>query len=154
MKTCKICGIDKEESLFQKCKGFKDGIRTQCIDCRRVYERASFHKNKHKRVYSYEDNKDRKLQKAYGIGYQEYLTMLEIQNGACAICGTTDTGNRKAFHVDHCHKTGKVRGLLCGNCNSGIGNLRDDVQLLKRAIQYLESAEQDKRWQLIPLPRT
>jgi len=64
--------------------------------------------------------------------------MLAQQDGKCAICGTKSTGKRKSFHVDHCHKTGVVRGLLCGNCNSGIGNLRDDVELLKKSIQYLE----------------
>ena len=63
--------------------------------------------------------------------------MLAAQDGKCAICGTTSTGNRKAFHVDHDHKTGKVRGLLCSNCNTGIGNLRDDIGLLNRAIEYL-----------------
>ena len=68
--------------------------------------------------------------------------MLEIQGDACAICGTKDTGNRKAFHVDHCHDTGKIRGLLCGNCNSGIGNLRDDINLLQRAIEYLQSTKE------------
>jgi hypothetical protein len=139
MKVCKTCKQEKPLKLFPKNVAYKDGFRPHCIDCRREYENASFHKNKHKRPYCYETDKDKKLQKAYGIGYAEYLKMLEAQNNSCAICGTTDTGNRKAFHVDHCHTTGKVRGLLCSNCNTGIGNLRDDVALLHRAIDYLKS---------------
>ena len=92
-----------------------------------------------KQVYDYDKDKDYKLKNRYGISYQEYLNMLSAQQERCAICGTDDTGARKAFHVDHCHDTGKVRGLLCGNCNSGIGNLRDDIDLLYRAIEYLKN---------------
>jgi hypothetical protein len=138
-KTCKTCGEEKSLELFSKGKKYVNGYRPHCIECRRKYEIESYYKHKHKKPYDYKEDKDRKLKAAYGIGYAEYLTMLEAQNGCCAICGTNDTGGRKAFHVDHCHNTGKVRGLLCGNCNSGIGNLRDDIELLKRAIQYLES---------------
>lgn len=138
MRQCKTCKIEKPKSLFPSNKKYKDGIRPHCIDCRQAYEVKNYHKNKHKRPYVYENDKNRKLLKEYGISYSEYLIMLEAQNGGCAICGTTSTGNRKAFHVDHCHKTGKVRGLLCGNCNSGIGNLRDSIPLLERAIEYLK----------------
>lgn len=140
-KTCKTCRSEKDVSEFPKGKGYKDGIRPHCLDCRREYENASFHKHKHKRPHCYEADKDRKLKKAYGIGYAEYKSMLAAQDGRCAICGTRDTGNRKAFHVDHCHDTGVVRGLLCGNCNSGIGNLRDNVELLQRAIEYLTNSK-------------
>ena len=136
---CKTCAKLLPIEAFPKNNAYKGGYRPHCIECRRVYEVASFHKHKHKRPYDYEYDKDKKLQAAYGIGYAEYNTMLAAQNGCCAICGTNSTGGRKAFHVDHCHDTGKVRGLLCGNCNSGIGNLRDDIGLLKRAITYLES---------------
>jgi hypothetical protein len=139
-KECKYCKETKAVSEFPKGKGYKDGIRPYCIPCRQDYERKSFHKNKHKRPYDYLADKDRKLQKAFGISYQEYLKMLEAQQGACAICGTTDTGKRKAFAVDHCHDTGKIRGLLCSNCNTGIGNLRDNIKLLERAIEYLRNS--------------
>ena len=141
MKVCKTCNIEKELDQFPKGKGYKDGVRPNCIPCRQEYERDSYQEHKHKHPYDYEVDKDRKLKRAYGISYQEYQVMLAAQNNGCAICGTTDTGKRKAFHVDHNHTTGEVRGLLCGNCNSGIGNLRDDIGLLKRAIQYLEDKD-------------
>jgi hypothetical protein len=136
-RVCKTCGIEKDLSEFPTGSGYKDGHRPNCIECRRGYERRSFHEHKHKHPYSYEADKNRKLLRTYGIGYEDYLTMLDEQNGVCAICGTSDTGRRKSFHVDHCHISGKVRGILCGNCNSGIGHLRDDIRLLHSAIDYL-----------------
>ena len=138
-KVCKTCDVEKPLNEFKKGKGYKEGYRPNCIPCCNAYDLDNYHKHKHKKPYNYEKDKDNKLRAAYGISYAEYTIMLEAQQGACAICGTTSTGKRKAFHVDHCHTTGKVRGLLCGNCNSGIGNLKDDVALLKRAIQYLEN---------------
>lgn len=141
MRKCKTCGIEKDLSEFHKNKNYKDGFRPHCIDCRRDYERKSFHKHKHKRPYDYEYDKDKKLKKAYGISYSEYLVMLEVQEGRCAICGTTETGSRKAFAVDHCHTTGKVRGLLCSNCNTGIGNLKESEEIMLRAIDYLKKAK-------------
>jgi hypothetical protein len=140
-RVCKTCYQEKPLSDFPKRSGYKDGVRPHCLSCYRGYQNNSHHLHKHKHPHNYEKDKDFKLKRAYGIGYAEYLKMLDAQNGCCAICGTSDTGNRKAFHVDHCHETGKVRGLLCGNCNSGIGNLRDDVGLLRRAIDYLESTQ-------------
>lgn len=62
--------------------------------------------------------------------------MLREQGGTCAICHGTETVGRLA--VDHCHSTGRVRGLLCTNCNQAIGKLKDDSQLLRNAINYLE----------------
>jgi len=135
-RVCKACKKLKPLEEFKKGKTYRGGYRPQCIICCNIYSLKSFHKNKYKRPYIYEEDKDRKLQRTYGISYKEYLTMLEAQDGRCAICGTDDSGKR-AFSVDHCHDTGEIRGLLCGNCNSGIGNLRDSISLLERAIEYL-----------------
>lgn len=81
--------------------------------------------------------RDRRLRRQFGIGAAEYDAMLAAQGGGCAICGTppTDTGPR--LHVDHCHSGGNVRGILCSECNFGIGKFRDDPDLLRRAIKYL-----------------
>jgi hypothetical protein len=139
-RFCKSCGVEKPLTAYPKRSGYKDGIRPHCVDCRRKYEVQNYHRNKHKRPYIYEQHRDIKLRRAYGLNYGDYEKMFADQNGLCAICGTSDTGRRKAFHVDHCHETGKIRGLLCGNCNSGIGNLRDDIGLLNKAIKYLEGS--------------
>jgi len=139
-RKCKDCLEVKPHSEFPYNEMYKDNIRPYCIECRRVRENESYHKHKHKRPYNYVEDKDRKLKKAFGISYQEYLEMLDAQQGCCAICGTDDTGARKAFAVDHCHETNKIRGLLCSNCNTGIGNLRDSIELLERAIEYLRNS--------------
>lgn len=69
----------------------------------------------------------------------EYDRMLERQGGVCAICGNgASDAIRKNLAVDHCHGTGRVRGLLCGNCNTGLGSFKDDPVLLRRAIKYLK----------------
>jgi len=66
--------------------------------------------------------------------------MLEQQKGKCAICGSTDSNHNSAtFCVDHCHSTNKVRGLLCVNCNAGIGSLKESPELFNNALNYLNA---------------
>jgi len=76
------------------------------------------------------------VEKKYGITAREYLRLFERQEGTCAICFEND--GRRRLAVDHCHETGKVRGLLCVNCNTGLGKFRDNITMLQRAIYYLE----------------
>ena len=79
------------------------------------------------------------LTKRYGLTSDEYASLLQKQNGCCAICRAT---SEKSFDVDHDHKTGKVRGLLCGACNRGLGQFQDSPEILLAAHQYLkEKAE-------------
>lgn len=75
-----------------------------------------------------------RIKKRYGIDQKEYEDMLAKQDNRCAICFRNDRGK---LHVDHCHKTNKVRGFLCGGCNRGIGLFQDDVILLNNASKYL-----------------
>lgn len=70
--------------------------------------------------------------------YERYLQMLESQNSCCAICGGHQDDFKRKLCVDHDHKTGEARGLLCDACNGGIGKLRDSVELLEKAIKYLK----------------
>jgi len=81
------------------------------------------------------DQKNRYLKSRYGITIDRYDEMYEQQDGKCAICKAEDEGR---FAVDHCHNTGKVRGLLCRSCNLGIGQLKDDIEVLTNAITYLQ----------------
>lgn len=75
---------------------------------------------------------------SHGLTPDAYDRMLEDQGGGCAICGTTDTGRRTGvFAIDHDHRTGRVRGLLCSSCNNGLGRFGDDPDRLERAAQYL-----------------
>lgn len=78
------------------------------------------------------------LMQKYKITEEQYTDMLKVQNGCCAICGTDKpTGKWKVFAVDHNHKTGQVRELLCNECNRGIGLLKDDSELLQKAANYI-----------------
>jgi len=79
--------------------------------------------------------------KQYGLTNAQTVEMLAIQGNRCAICRTDNPGGRHYWHVDHDHETGLVRGLLCNRCNLGLGHLRDSVDLLQRAIAYLEEAK-------------
>ncbi len=88
-------------------------------------------------------NKDRDLRRAYGVTLEWYDAQHKRQNGLCAICHQPETmviGNRQlALAVDHCHDKGHVRSLLCSKCNQGIGCFKNDTELLRSAIRYLEA---------------
>lgn len=77
------------------------------------------------------------LKRNFGITIEDYNKLFERQQGKCAVCGKHQTEFKKRLAVDHCHKTKKVRGLLCNNCNIGIGFMKDDIENLKCAILYL-----------------
>jgi len=82
------------------------------------------------------------LQRRYGITQQDYEVMIAEQNNQCAICNTTEPGgrhNRGYFVVDHCHTTGKVRKLLCNNCNTALGLVGDNISTLQKMIEYLNT---------------
>lgn len=78
------------------------------------------------------------LKRKYGITPEQYDDLLAAQGGVCAICGDPSEDSRGyRMHVDHCHDTGRVRGILCGPCNRGLGNFEDDVDRLLAAVAYL-----------------
>lgn len=77
--------------------------------------------------------------KFYGITRDIYNQMLVNQDFKCAICGTHQSNLKKQLHIDHCHNTKKVRGLLCQKCNSGLGFFKDSVDSLQNAITYLKN---------------
>lgn len=81
------------------------------------------------------------LKRTYGITQNEYQEMFDEQDGVCAICGDPPEG--RYLCVDHDHETGDIRSLLCHNCNAGLGNLKDDIERVRKAADYLE------RWQTL-----
>ena len=128
----------------------------QTLDCKKCSDNLPldnfyFNKNgKYKRqnvckkcmnIYDYKADKNIKLKRAYGITLDEYEKLLSKQDKKCAICGIDNNGKYRnkprAFAVDHCHTTGKIRGLLCSDCNTGIGLLKDNINFLQSAIKYL-----------------
>ena len=85
---------------------------------------------------------DASRRKRFGIGNADVEQMLAMQNGKCAICMGKNKGRRCGWCVDHNHKTGKVRGILCGDCNKGIGCLKDSIFILGSAITYLREHQE------------
>lgn len=81
--------------------------------------------------------RDSDLRRRYGITEQDYALMESRQDGRCAICRRIPASS---FHIDHCHETGKVRGLLCSFCNKGLGHFRDNEQSLLAAAAYVRAA--------------
>lgn len=78
----------------------------------------------------------------YGLTLEQYEAMLKEQNNVCAVCGVDKHyGNRKRLYVDHCHKTKKIRGLLCYRCNTGLASFSDNASLLFTAYKYITKAE-------------
>ena len=92
-----------------------------------------YHKNR-ERILKYKIDYQRK--KKYNLSRKDYDTMVKNQNGVCAICHGLCTRHDR-LSVDHCHTTNKVRGLLCDRCNRGLGNFKDNITFLNRAIEYL-----------------
>lgn len=90
-----------------------------------------------KRVRTKDARRKHRLKSDYGITQEDYADMWEAQDGKCAICGGVNKDGRLLL-VDHDHKTGKVRGLLCHNCNVMLGNAKDKVEVLAAGIAYLE----------------
>jgi len=91
-----------------------------------------------KKIRSRDDNT--RLKRIYGIGLKEYDKILKTQKFKCAICRRSQHEVYKKimkFNIDHDHKTGKIRGLLCTNCNRGLGFFKDDIKLLQKSIKYL-----------------
>ena len=90
----------------------------------------------------YKENKDRfrnsNYKRTYGISLDDYNSILTKQNFKCVLCGRHTSEVSRGLHVDHCHETGKVRGLLCLGCNAGLGMLGDNVEGLEKAIKYLK----------------
>lgn len=133
-KRCPKCGETKPFDLFYRSKAHKDNCSSYCKRCQNLRSTSYARENKdkiqpHWMGYS--------LKRRYGITVQQYGEILDRQGGRCAICGADACCTGRNFSVDHCHVTGKVRGLLCSLCNKGIGSLRDSPNLLARAIQYL-----------------
>lgn len=85
--------------------------------------------------------RDKDLKRTYGITLAYYIELLTAQGGACAICSNPETdthkGKIKRLAVDHDHKTGKIRGLLCGNCNRAIGMIKENQSIALSIVKYL-----------------
>nr|DAF24803.1 MAG TPA: Recombination endonuclease VII [Crassvirales sp.] len=138
VKWCGRCQRWLSLTHFSANKVKWDGLQERCNECRKVHysEVGKFTKT----IPPLEVRRQRhrvQVIKSYGITEEEFNSMLERQGGKCAICGTTDWG-RPSPSIDHDHKTGKVRALLCNRCNRVLGLAEDSPELLSKMFNYLK----------------
>ena len=133
MKTCKQCGLLKKVSEFNKHSTSKDRLSYVCKEC---------HKENNKKWYS-RSGRNKHLLNTYGVTQESYSHMYKVQKGCCAICGVEEKNTHlKRLYVDHSHTTGKIRELLCHNCNSSLGQLKESIDTLKKMINYIEKHDE------------
>ena len=158
MKRCKHCGRDKPRSEFYANPAAKDGLRPECKACTARRRKAWYAENREREIArvrqwaaehpeQYLANQERykasgakaksnrrsHLKRKYGLTEEHYQVMLAAQGGLCAICRS-----RPAAHVDHDHESGRIRALLCFNCNGALGHMLDNPGWLMAAMDYLE----------------
>jgi len=144
-KTCTGCGETKPIEDFSLArngtKQQKPVRKSRCKACQATAARKWFQDNKER---AKDSRHAHNMKSVYGITPECYQEMLVAQSGVCAICGLEEpaehgrTGTQFRLAVDHDHATGRIRGLLCQKCNRSIGLLNDDVDLLRKAIDYLK----------------
>lgn len=116
-----------------KHRAYYRANREKCIARQQAYHKANPHKRK-----------EIDLKRAYGITLSDFAQMMKQQDDRCLICKTRfGPGKQLEPNIDHCHKTGKIRGILCGGCNRGIGYMQDNPVILRAAIRYLKAHQSE-----------
>jgi hypothetical protein len=143
-KHCVKCGQTKSTDKFYADKSKSTGFSSYCKSCKNEYRKEKYAANKtlDKQYYKeyHQKNPDKSKMyglKIYGLSLTQFNDMRENQNFSCKICKTHESNLKRKLFVDHCHATGKVRGLLCQSCNTMIGNAKDSVLVLQAGINYL-----------------
>lgn len=145
---CSKCEEQKLPEDFPIRKERPRGRRSRCRECSttarsrmKMAEYQATYRERLKKKNGIEFFRDRERRfnlKRYGITPEEYEAMIARQDGKCAICAKSNPcGRGKRFHVDHDHSTGRVRGLLCHGCNTGLGAFSDSAEQLRAALRYL-----------------
>lgn len=138
MRTCNTCNKNLPLSSFGTYKS-KDKSkilrRHKCNKCRSKYESERYHNDPEVKKRVQKTARKADLRNKYNLTEEEYFNLIKDQNNCCAICFKEFI---KTPNVDHCHKNGNIRGLLCWNCNIALGYFKDNVDILKNAIKYLK----------------
>lgn len=139
-KPCSRCGKEKIlQDFYPSPRNFL-GREAECKKCalaRRKERRLSDHGKSL--------NRERKnaLKRKFGISPEDYDAMYDAQEGVCAICHREEASPNRRLAVDHCHTTGKIRGLLCWPCNAALGKFQDDPERLRSAAVYIERSRHE-----------
>lgn len=141
MKVCRKCLIEQPLSEFHVNNR---GYNTPCRTC----ESKRYYAKRESRLKARADYVKRNKEKISiqknraGASIEEFNALFVAQNGCCKICNVHQSKMTRRISVDHCHETGKIRGLLCDKCNVAIGMLKDNISLLESAILYLKKAKE------------
>ena len=123
--------------LREREKAYRKKNRDKIREWSKVWEKAH-----------YKERRNQRIKRVYGIDETIYDNLFKVQAGVCAICKQAEHRKHRAgkvvkLAIDHCHKTKKVRGLLCSRCNNGIGAFEDDINLFTMAIEYLKNNQDE-----------
>lgn len=157
-KICTKCKKEKELDQFGNNKRHKDKKSCWCKRCTTTgimkYNKARYHGTDPtyrtyciamaKEKLNPEQRRNNTLKRKFNITARQYDQILQIQNGVCKICSKINKNGRR-LAVDHDHKTGKVRGLLCLHCNAILGYSKESIEILYNAIKYLKTVDIDRR---------
>lgn len=148
MKQCSIC--KKPSASFGPDSRSRDGFQSACRPCLRIKDAArrkkeSERRNARQKQYWADLPAAEKAKRnrqgtlgVYGVSIAQFDQLLQKQKGVCALCKSPPSGKKTShLQIDHDHKTGRIRGLLCNECNTALGRLGDDVKGLSRALKYL-----------------
>lgn len=133
--VCSRCKVAKEKKEFGKDSTTARGISSWCKSCKKTWR--SEHRKKYPEKARIQDFTN-DLKKNYGLTIDQYKQIHASQNGKCGCCGVDEKNFKRNLHVDHDHNTGKIRGLLCTQCNPGLGYFEDSIEKLEKAIAYLK----------------
>ena len=126
LKICGACQLPKELSKFSNDKSTKTGKTSECKKCKIAWNS----RNKEKIAKT-------AAKYRYGISDIEYDSLMTVES--CQVCGVSFTETSAKRAIDHCHDTGRVRGMICYTCNIGLGHFKDDIDILQKAIEYLHT---------------
>lgn len=147
---CSICGKPVKPPNRKYCS--KTCQRKRVIEWNKKNRERKQANDRHWAEKNRKKIAERMMTRNHGVSLEEYEARIQQQGNKCGICGGTKISGRlkyRLFVVDHCHTTGKIRGLLCNNCNRGLGQFLDNPKLLRLAAEYLETRNHHSRRKVV-----
>lgn len=150
-KTCIKCGEEKSYDQFVKSKKCRNGVSNTCKCCenlrQREYARVARETDENY-VENRQISQEKDRAKRYGLTLDQLENMKRVSKGLCEICGSPPSNRgtaSKSLHVDHCHSTGQVRGMLCSKCNMILGQINESPQRLLEMLVYLHKYKEAQK---------
>jgi hypothetical protein len=158
-KQCAKCGANKPLEAFAISRDARFGRHSICRDCCSIITKARYSENRDEILAAFREKsrtetqkllvRDRNLKRTKRISFEEKRRMLESQGNKCRVCKNPLQAEDKTAHVDHCHTSNVVRGILCRSCNLAIGLFYDSSDNMRRAADYIDEAKQKSHEHLL-----